>query len=172
GARLSACLVDHFGSEICQDVVIFGLLLLAILAVGIVGRATTGATRQGRRRPSGRQRASSRAREATERVARACLKHPALAPLLARVRVVAEGVAPLCTRGWLAPYVEVEARLVLSLEEEELTAALLHEAEHLRARDPLLQLFAQVALSLNPLGRWLAPEYARYHLTREALCDR
>lgn len=167
GAPLAACVVDHLGGELCRDVVLFGLILFAILGYGVVRRVR-------RERRETRQPvvvAADRA-AATDRVRDICQRNLTLAGFAARIRVVEHGLAPACTRGLFQPRVELEAALVMRLDDDELEATLLHEVEHAHARDPLRFFVAHVALSINPLGRVLSSELARYHFAREALCDK
>jgi Zn-dependent protease with chaperone function len=162
GEPLAACIVDHLGSELCHDVVLFGLVLFAVLSVGVLRRVRG----EGCSRPVPLPRSHA----ASSRVRNLCQGHLALAS--ARIRVVEHGVAPACTRGLFRPRVEIEAELASRLDDDELEAVLLHEVEHAQANDPLRFLVAQVALSINPVGRLLSSELARYHFAREALCDR
>ncbi len=164
GAPLAACVVEHLGGEVCRDVVLFGLILFAILGSSVVLRAR----RVRRAIPT----VIAAAEPARSRVHSVCLQNSALAGFVPRIRVVEKGFAPACTRGLFRPWVEIEAGLVMRLDDEELEATLLHELEHAQAHDPLRFFVAQVALSINPVGRMLTPEFARYHLAREALCDK
>jgi Zn-dependent protease with chaperone function len=163
GAALTACLVDHFGDELCQDVVFFGLALAAILGAGAARRA---------KGPPAPRSETAVSRAITERVRRRCHSNHSLSPFARRIRVVASGRAPVCTRGLMRPVIEIEARVVRKLSDEELEAVLLHELEHARAGDPLRFFVAQVALTVNPLGRLLERELARYCFAREVSCDR
>lgn len=166
-APIAACVVDHLGTEICRDVVLFGFLLLGVLGWGVARRLGL------RRRTDAQQLTVFPASDwRMHRVRDACRKHAALSRYATRVHVVAQGRAPVCTRGLLRPWVEIEAAVLEQLTDEELAAVLLHEFEHARASDPLRFLVAQVSLSLNPLGHLLSAEYARYCFAREALCDR
>ncbi|MBK8015210.1 MAG: M56 family metallopeptidase [Deltaproteobacteria bacterium] len=164
GEPLAACIVDHLGSELCRDVVLFGLVLFSVLSLGVLRRVRG----EGRSRPVSLPAGHA----ASERVRSICEGHLTLARASSRIRVVEHGVAPACTRGLFRPRVEIEAALVSRLDDDELEAVLLHEVEHAQANDPLRFLVAQVALSINPAGRLLASELARYHFAREALCDR
>ena len=166
GAPLATCAVDHLGSALCRDVVLFGLVLLLILAAGVV-RRTRGPGAPGRASEDRLALASERAR-----VAALCARHPALRRLARRVHVVASGAAPVCTRGLLRPRIEIDTQMLAELADDELEAVLLHEHEHAHAGDPLRLFVAQVALSINPLGHLLAPALSRYGFAREALCDR
>lgn len=162
GFPLATCVLEHLGDDICADVFLFAGVLLAVLGVGVFRKLrderSTGAT-------------ASTNRSAVRRVARIC-EHVDLAAYADRIRVVSRGEALVCTRGLLRPQVEIEASLLEELDDAEVTATLLHEIEHLRARDPLHFFVAHVALSLNPLGRLMGAEFARYRFAREALCDR
>ncbi len=169
GTPLTACIVDHLGSELCRDVILFGFVLLGTLGTSAA------------RRLSREHRVSSRSHDCITsaasvdgqaRVARLCRAHALLAPWGRRITVVTGGVAPACTRGLLQPRVELEVALLEQLDDEELEAVLLHEVEHARARDPLRLFVAQVALSLNPLRRLLQAELSRYSFARETECDR
>lgn len=163
GAPLAAC-IDHLGGELCRDVVLFGVVLFSILGLGVLRRVRQGGFR--------RTITAHASRMAARRVRSICEGHLLLAGFASRVHVVGRGVAPACTRGVFRPRVEVEADTVDRLDDVELEALLLHEVEHAQAHDPLRFFVAQVALSINPLGRLLASELARYHFAREALCDR
>lgn len=164
GEPLVACVVDHLRSEPCRDVVLFGLVLFSILSLGILRRL--------RREDGGQSVSLPSGHAATARVLHIRQGHLALTHRSLRIRVVERGVAPACTRGLFRPWVEIEAALVSRLDDDELEAVLLHEVEHVKAHDPLRFLMAQVALSINPIGRLLASELARYRFARETLCDR
>jgi beta-lactamase regulating signal transducer with metallopeptidase domain len=110
--------------------------------------------------------------DASTRIRELCTWSTALSGFGSRVRVVTRGLAPACTRGLFRPRIELEAALVMRLDDDELEATLLHELEHANARDPLRFFLAYVALSINPLGSLLSSELARYHFAREAACDR
>lgn len=167
GTPLAACVVDHLGGELCRDVVLFGMILFSVLGYGVLRRLRT---ERGSLRRGGRRLADGDA--ALARVHAVCQQNLTLAAFTPQISVVDCGLAPACTRGLFRPRVELEASLVCRLDDEELEAALLHEVEHAQARDPLRFFVAQVALSINPLGKLLASELARYHFAREALCDR
>jgi len=78
----------------------------------------------------------------------------------------------LCTLGVLRPRIECCVHLLDELSQEELHAALLHEIEHARAKDPLLFLLLLTARALNPVASLLEAESARWHATRELASDR
>lgn len=165
GAPLTACITDHLGGELCRDIVLFGLVLFAVVGIGIC-RRMVGAL------PVLRAPPLTTSRTIIERVAAVCVEHSFLRVNEYRIRVVDEGRGPVCTRGLLRPVIEIEAEIAARLSDEELEAVLLHELAHVVARDPLRQFVAQVALTLNPLGARLEADFARYFFAREALCDR
>lgn len=165
GQPLVSCVIDHLGGELCLDVLLFALALVGIMA-------SSAARRAWRERGSLFDRGTTRADAQASRVRELCAANARLAGFASRVAVVDGGVAPACTRGLLRPRVELSSSLVSGLTDEALEAVLLHEVEHALCRDPARFFLAHVALSVNPLGRLLAPELARHHFAREALCDR
>ena len=83
-----------------------------------------------------------------------------------------QGVAGLVrTRGLLSPRIEVDNRIVDTLDASQLKSVLLHERAHVRGRDPLKKWLAQLCLSTNPLGGLLRGDLARWDLGREVRCD-
>lgn len=165
-SALVACALDHLGDAACQDVVIFGSLLFSILGVGAVSRVLRGSIRS-----RTTARGSVSVDGGAERVRQRCAGNTALAPHKSRIIVVGAGLAPACTRGIFFPRVEIESSLVERLGDEELDAVLLHELEHVRARDPLRLFVAQVALAINPTAALLGAELSRYRFARETICD-
>lgn len=77
----------------------------------------------------------------------------------------------VCTRGLWRPWIEVGSRALDELSGEQLRAAMLHEVQHARARDPLATMVCRAALSVNPVGILLEPWFARWSLGREIRCD-
>lgn len=163
GEPIATCIIDHLGGELCRDVAFFGLLLFAVLGAGILGRL-----RAHRLRPE----PASNADTEIGRIHRIVQRHAALAAFSHRIRVVENGAAPICTRGMFRPSIELEPSAIKRLDDSELEAVLLHELEHAHSSDPLRLFLAQVALSINPLGRLLKPALSRYQFGREAQCDR
>ncbi|MEZ4458367.1 MAG: hypothetical protein R3E66_01300 [bacterium] len=94
-------------------------------------------------------------------------------PLLRHVRVyeVHDAGAPVSARGLFRTWVAVRHDAVDTLSSAQLHMALLHEAEHVRAFDPLRRWLAVGALALNPVGFLLRPFLARWELGRELQCD-
>lgn len=101
-----------------------------------------------------------------------CSHSTALSVLTDRIDVVAGAKTPICTRGYVKPRVVVSAQWMALLDDAALAGALLHEAEHLKARDPLRYLVASLCLGFNPAAFLLRPELARWRQARELFCDR
>lgn len=100
-----------------------------------------------------------------------CGRHPALAELADRV-VAVTGVETACaTRGLVDPRIEVRCGAVEEWDEEELLGALLHEAAHLQARDPLHQTAVFLTRYWNPFGFLLDPDRTAWRYARELNCD-
>ncbi|HKO90348.1 MAG TPA: hypothetical protein VJU61_04305 [Polyangiaceae bacterium] len=164
GETVLACLFDH-AEGICLEPGVFaGMLCAGALACS--ARALFG---------SGRAHGSSsvRARALLEQLGALLERQPALAFLSGRVRVTEEPGFALATQGLLRPYVIIGADYAEALSVEALSSALAHEAEHVRALDPLRYLVLELAMALNPVGRaLLAPHAYRWIAAREAHCDR
>ena len=99
-------------------------------------------------------------------------EEPALATWRARILLTDGECGRLCTLGLFRPRIECCVHLLDELSDVELRAALLHEAEHARALDPLLFLLLLTARALNPLATLLEVDFARWHATRELASDR
>lgn len=96
-----------------------------------------------------------------------------LAGLRDRLIVTEDEDFAIGTHGLLKPRVFLGTTFAARLTDEMLASALAHEAEHVRAFDPLRYLILQLALAANPLGRFLLePHAARWQAAREAHCDR
>ncbi|HKO92379.1 MAG TPA: hypothetical protein VJU61_14545 [Polyangiaceae bacterium] len=164
GGTVLACLFDH-ASGLCLEPGGFAAMLC-------VGALVCSARALG-----GRQRApistTPRARALLERLEALVAQQPSLGFLSGRVRVTEEPGFALETQGLLYPRVVIGARYAEALSEESVTSALGHEAEHVRAFDPLRYLVLELALAMNPVGRkLLAPHAFRWLAAREAHCDR
>lgn len=160
-----ACLLDHGGTQSCWEPGFFALsLALASFALSLrLWR---------RQQPVGVSRSAVSA-ALGERVARLLNDAHELRDLRGRVLVTEDAGFALGTQGLFRPCVLVGAAFAGSLEDEALRAALGHEQEHVRARDPLRYFVLEVALGLNPLGRAFLDSHARsWRATREARCDR
>jgi beta-lactamase regulating signal transducer with metallopeptidase domain len=97
---------------------------------------------------------------------------PTLAAWRDRIVLTDGDCGRLCTLGILRPRIECCVHLLSELSHTELRAALMHEAEHARALDPLLFLLLLTARALNPLATLLEVDFARWHATRELASDR
>lgn len=162
GAQLSnGCLVPHVG-EACADAV--------LLLTGLLGAlALTAGRRAWRERPRIEVRAMAQAHPIVQRV-------QAIVSADARLRrlsvVVAQGSDdPVCTLGWFRPRVIVDACFADAADDAMLRAALLHERAHVAAFDTVRDFLVRFSLAFNPVGRWLAPDFARWRQAREAQCD-
>jgi beta-lactamase regulating signal transducer with metallopeptidase domain len=94
-------------------------------------------------------------------------------PALTRMRwaVLRQAPAPVFALGLLRPRVCLDACFVATADDAMLRAALLHEDAHVRGRDSLRDVLVRVCLALNPAGRLLADDFARWQQAREAQCD-
>ncbi len=165
GKSALACLFDHDTADLCFEPGFFSLVLAAaVLAVSL------GVLRKHR----GARASTSDAAIAQEvRVTRVVARNRALACLARRVVVTDDRSLALGTHGWLRPRVFIGTNFASRLSDEMLASALGHEAEHVRALDPLRYLLIQLSLAVNPFGRFLLePHVARWQAAREVHCDR
>lgn len=166
GRAVAACLAEHLGDEGCKGALAFAMTVALLTASAFTKRLA---------RDEGAGAAGRRPSEDDPRVRRVrdlCARHPALLAYGRRIVVVEGSDDPLRTRGLWRPIVEVDAAVLDRLDDQTLSAALLHEVAHAAGRDPLRQLVASASLALNPLASMLEPELARWRLAREAACDR
>jgi Zn-dependent protease with chaperone function len=165
GRSAVACLFDHDTAELCFEPGFFALVLaLAVLVSSI------GVMRQHR---GARTSSSGAARALLQRVAHIVASDAVLTGLRDRVVVTDDDSFALGTHGLLRPRVFVGTAFAARVSDEMLASALGHEAEHVRALDPLRYLLLQLALAVNPFGRFLLdPHVARWQAAREAHCDR
>lgn len=165
GLSVLACIVDHGLDPNCIEPRLFGLALvgtLTVLALPTLVRALGGST----------SAAYSRAGPALARVRAVIERTPWLAELRDLVDVRNDSGPAIATRGIMRPIVVVRASYLDDLDDTALAAALGHELEHVRYRDPLRYLLMSLVLALNPLGRlWLGAEVRRWIAAREAECD-
>lgn len=166
GTEASVCVVPDPPGRPCPEVAALGVLLVVLIA----GTALPHLLRE-RRAPRGSDTSTSAA--VRRRIERLAHGQPDLGPLLRRLVIADDAPEAIATRGFLRPRVVIDARFAAELDDEALLAALQHEAGHTRAADPLRYLFAQWAVSLNPVGRrLLGADLRRWILAREAHCDR
>jgi Zn-dependent protease with chaperone function len=158
-------LLDHDTAELCFEPGFFALMLAGAILASSIGVI--------RRHRGVRASSSDAARTLLQRVARITSSDPVLAGLGDRVVVTDDDGFALGTHGLLKPRVFVGTAFAERLSDEMLASALGHEAEHVRALDPLRYLILQLALAVNPFGRFmLEPHAARWQAAREAHCDR
>ncbi len=162
----TVCSLGHEGTIVCAEALLFVLLLSTLAMTTLLGAIwlhASGTARQRPRLPAGHAHA--------RRLARICSSHPRLRELSRRITAVYGQGPPLCTKGLFMPVIEVAARCMERLPDDALTGALLHEAEHHHARDPLRYLVAGASLVINPCGFLLRQEFRRWRAAREAVCD-
>lgn len=165
GRSALACLLDHEDAARCFEPAFFAALL--------AGGATLAWLRGMRRAGTVSVSRSRVAQALSARLERIANGRAALVGLRGRVVVTEEPGFTLGTRGLWRPRVFVGAAFAARLSDEMLASALAHEREHVRSRDPLRYLVLQVALGINPFGRFLlTPHAARWRAVREAHCDR
>lgn len=109
---------------------------------------------------------------ARRRVAEIVEDDAVLASFGDRIRVVACADQICAVRGFFRPTIEIAAGLVEQLDDEALRAALLHEAAHLRHRDPIRSFAGECARICNPFSRLLSDEFRAWQYAREIGCDR
>lgn len=165
GLSVLACIVDHGLDPNCIEPRLFGLALvvtMSVLALPTLIRALRGSI-------SG---PDSKTGPELERVRAILERTPWLAELRDLV-VVRDGSGPaIATHGIVRPTVVVRWSYLERLDDTALAAALGHELEHVRYRDPLRYLLMSLALALNPIGRlWLGREVRGWIAAREAECD-
>ncbi len=165
GKSALACLFDHDTAELCFEPGFFALVLAVAALASSIGVM--------RRHRSVRRASSDAALALERRIARIAAGDLTLAGLRDRIAVTEDAEYVLGTHGLLMPRVFVATSFADKLSDEMLASALAHEAEHVRARDPLRYLVLQLALAVNPFGRFLLePHAARWQAAREAHCDR
>lgn len=165
GKSALACLLDHDTAELCFEPGFFALVLAAAVLASSLGVI--------RKHRGVRSSSSDAAGALRQRVTRIVASDPGLACLQQRVVVTDDKSFALGTHGWLKPRVFIGSAFASRLSDEMLASALGHEAEHVRALDPLRYLILQLALAVNPFGRFLLePHAARWQAAREAHCDR
>jgi beta-lactamase regulating signal transducer with metallopeptidase domain len=166
GRSVLACILDHGADSSCLEPRLFSLMLLgaiAALAVPTLVRTAGGSA----------SLRDVRGQPAHPRVAATIDALPHLAFLRGRVHVSADSTDPIATRGVIRPAVMVRESWLDAVDDAALAAALAHEAEHVRGRDPLRYLLLSLCSVVNPLGAIvLRPEVHRWIAAREVQCDR
>lgn len=160
-----ACLLEHDAAADCFEPGFFAAAL-ALVVLGLSFKSLRAAS-------GAHVSRSPRARGLERRIARIVDGHPSVRALESRVRVTEEHGFALATQGVVRPRVIVGLSYAAGLEDDALAGALGHEAEHVRAHDPLRYLVLSASLAVNPFGRWLLDPHARRWLAaRETHCDR
>lgn len=165
GRFVIACLFDHGAAALCFEPGLFTALLGSVVIWAGV--------KETRKAQALKQSDSLAAREIRARLNQLVSSRVELAHLAGRLDVADADDHAVGVQGFFAPRVVVGAAYAMSSSDDEIAAALGHEAEHVRARDPLRYLVLSVALAVNPLGRrLLQPHAASWLAAREAHCDR
>lgn len=165
GRSALACLLDHDNAALCFEPAFFASLLAGATAFACI-RATQRARKVA---PS----SSQAGRVLSELLERLVVEHAALAGLRGRFVTTDQADFTIATMGLFVPRVFVGVGFANKLTNNMLASALAHEAEHVHSRDPLRYLLLDLALAINPFGRFLlAPHMKRWRAAREAHCDR
>lgn len=156
------CRIDHAMTHACID----ALLLVALLAGGLV-RAF--ALRAWRERPGNIGAPLPPSHPLVARLRRIVAADPLLADL--PITVAQRAPEPVFVTGLLRQTISLDACFVRAVDDDALRAALLHEREHLTARDTLRTFLARALLHATPAGALLLPDLERWRHAREAACD-
>ena len=159
---LEACVIDHINDENCLD----ALALSSGLALGLLLLTVLRARRETPRfhgTPLGHDHWLQR------RLHRLANSSDVLTGL--RITVLADASEPVFTTGWFKTECFMDARFVETSDDRMLSAALLHESAHMRSFDNLRAFLIRLALLVNPAGKWLRSDFARWQQAREADCD-
>lgn len=160
-----ACLSAHVLSKPCLEPGLFAAMLALVLAACWIKPLRALTTHSASNSPS--------ALALRSRLGRLIEERSELKWLSRRIRVTDEMGFALATGGLFKPTIVIGTTFASKLDDASLLAAVGHEAEHVRSRDPLRYLLVRLALSANPLGGWLlAAHAARWLRSREAHCDR
>lgn len=160
-----ACLVTHEVSSRCLEPGLFAAVLALVLAACWLKPLRALTTQAAS--------VSPQALALKSRLGRLVDERSELRWLSGRIRVTEATGFALATEGLLKPVIVIGMRFASKLDDASLLAAVGHEAEHVRSRDPLRYLLVRLALSANPLGGWLLAAHAgRWLRSREAHCDR
>lgn len=165
GRSVVACLLDHDAAAACFEPALFVGSLALVLSTCVAARL------RGLAAPSASS--SPRAFALRARLASLAATRGLDAGLVRRIRVTAREDFAIATAGFVRAHVTLGEAYGAQLDDDALVAAIAHEAEHVKTRDPLRYLLLDVALAMNPLGRFLlAPHAASWFGAREAHCDR
>lgn len=157
------CQVDH-PSMHCVDALMIFLIILALFMWGIFKRfgyiyaKHTVSTLDPLPESS---EISTRLRHLTRSV-----------PSLSGVKITVVDNAPFAAMTYgVVPRIYITKAFLDQNDDEVVLATLLHEASHVRGRDPLRYILADLLLQLNPFGWLLRREFWFWQDAREARCD-
>lgn len=165
GKSALTCLVAHDQPGFCVEPGFFALALAVVVTVAWL--------RSSHRLSFSPASSSLAAEQLRARIVALIEAHPRLANLRDRIVANDDVSFALGTRGLFQRRVVVGTKFAAALTDSMLVSALGHENEHVRSFDPLRYLLLELALGVNPFGRFLlAPHAARWKAAREAHCDR
>jgi Zn-dependent protease with chaperone function len=163
GESMLACLFSHDTTTLCLESGFFALAL-GVVVVARSMKVVRCAWTHTARHETQIQRA---------RLQRIFSLHPMLQPLHDRVVLSDVEGFSLATQGWLRPRIIIGIGFASRLSDDMLASALGHEMAHVRSLDPLRYTVLELALAVNPLGRFLLePHVWRWYAAREVHCDR
>jgi beta-lactamase regulating signal transducer with metallopeptidase domain len=167
GTHPDVCVGPEQPGVLCPEVAFFAAALVVLVSLVALPQLL-------RQRRTLFGSPSAQARAVSERIAKLQRECGDLHAVLGgRVLVRDDTDAPISTLGLGRPCVVVNTEFAAQLDDAALRAALWHEAEHVRDRDPLRYFVIWWALTANPLGHLLlGAEFRRWIVAREAHCDR
>jgi Zn-dependent protease with chaperone function len=164
GQSVLACLFAHDATAACYDSGLFALALSAFVISRLVSVVRSGA---------GAHASVAERTVLLARLEQILRDQPMLRSLRGRVVISDAPGFSIGTHGWLKPRVFVGTSFAARLTDDMLAGALGHEREHVRALDPLRYLVLELALAVNPFGRFLLEAHTRrWYMAHEAHCDR
>jgi beta-lactamase regulating signal transducer with metallopeptidase domain len=167
GRSVLACLVTHDFEQLCVEPLLFAGFLSLLVGARLVPELLA-TLRASKHRPTHHS-------AEVDRVRWLLSEHIELRGLeLGRNIVVTDqSIGGSAALGWWRPVVVVDSKFVRECDDESLVAAIAHELEHVRRRDPLRYLVLSLAVRLNPFGALLTRrDAARWIFEREVQCDR
>lgn len=165
GSSAVACLLSHELSSPCLEPGLFAAMVALVLVACWLKPLRALITHSAS--------ASPEAAALSSRLGRLIETRGELQWLTRRILVTDVKGFALATEGLFKPTIVIGTTFASKLDDASLLAAIGHEAEHVRSRDPLRYLLVRLALSANPLGGWLLSAHAaRWLRSREAHCDR
>ncbi len=167
GRSVLACLVTHDFEQLCVEPLLFAGFLSLLVGVRLLPELAR-TLRASKLRPA-------RQSPEVDRVRRLLAEHVELRDLVLgrSILVTDESIGGSAALGWWRPIVVVDSKFVRECDDESLVAAIGHELEHVRRRDPLRYQVLSLAVRLNPFGTLLARrDAARWIFEREVQCDR